>query len=192
MKVEVTKLTDYGLMREAAATTVRNDCANMNPVVAYYSEHSPIRTQIFKVVMDDIPVAYSTHFLRHNIGFDFQGVLTHRPDRGGEGELVVHRLTSTKHMMICNAQAMINMARWRICYKAHEKAREIMRMIHEGVCSVDAALGRVMRPNCLYHGMVCFEAKMCWRVENVVHWRTVEEELVWKWPANVVASDKER
>lgn len=120
MQVTVTKITNYEMLRRAAAATVRNDCAGIDSLTMYVAQHSPIRSQIFEVQMDDIPVAYSTHLLRHNIGYDFQGALTHRDDRGGDGDAVVTRLTPTKHMMILNAQALINMARWRLCFKAHE------------------------------------------------------------------------
>lgn len=181
MQVTVTKITDFDLLREAAETTVRNDCGKLSPLAMYMAEHSPIRTQLFKISMDNIPVAYSTHFLRHNQGLS-QYALTHRPDRGGDGDVVVHRLTPTKHLMIANAQALINMARVRICHKAHETTRQIMRMIHEGVAAVDDELSRAMRPNCYYHGGICYEPKCCRKAKGVVHWKDAEAHVwTWRW-----------
>ena len=173
MKVTVTKMTDYEVLRRAAAATVRNDCAGINPLTMYVAQHSPIRSQIFEVQMDDIPVAYSTHLLRHNIGFDFQGALTHRDDRGGAGDIVVTRLTPTKHMMILNAQAIINVARWRFCFKAHSITQEIVGLILKGIQDCDPSLARVMMPNCLWQGGICHEPRMCGRVKNVRHWKKV-------------------
>lgn len=173
MKVTVTKITDHAMMQRAAAATVRNDCAGIDQLVMYVAQHSPIRSQIFEVQMDDIPVAYSTHLLRHNIGYDFQGALTHRDDRGGDGDAVVNRLTPTKHMMILNAQALINMARWRLCFKAHTVTREIVGMIRQGVRDCDPSLARVMMPNCFWQGGVCHEPSICGRVRGVVHWKTI-------------------
>jgi hypothetical protein len=173
MQVTVTKITDYDTLRRAAAATVRNGCAGIDPLTMYVAQHSPIRSQIFEVQMDDLPVAYSTHLLRHGVGFDFQGALTHRDDRGGDGDAVVTRLTPTKHMMILNAQAVINVARWRLCFKAHNITNEIIGLILEGVRACDPALARVMMPNCFWQGGICNEPRMCGRVKGVRHWKVV-------------------
>lgn len=79
--VSVRKLTDEALMREACETTFLGK-SNQSLLSIYKSEHSPVRTQLFWVKLEDIPLFISTHLIRHHVGsIPFQ--LTCRDDRSG-------------------------------------------------------------------------------------------------------------
>ena len=171
MQVTVTKKTTYADMAEACAATMNRDSANPAPLTLYVSNHSPIRTQEFKVFMEDIPTFVSVHLVRHGMGqLPFVG--TNREDRPGyTGDL--GRMQPVNHLAHVNAQTLITMARWRFCFKAHAETREVMRLICDGVRACDPALARVMMPNCFWHGGICYEPRICGRVKGVRHWKAV-------------------
>jgi hypothetical protein len=157
MRINVTKITDESLMQWACSMTIDSE-SNMSLADIYKTEHSPMRTQLFKVEMIGIPTFVSTHFVRHT-----QGVThfckTQRDDRGGSEE--ANRLTPTNHGMLINAQALINMARKRLCQKSHNETIDYMNMLRNAVFEVDSSLANYMVKECVYRGMVCHEQKPC-------------------------------
>jgi hypothetical protein len=120
----------------------------------YRAEHSPIRTRMFVVEMYEIPTYVSVHFVRHKIGVE-HFVQSNR----GASEIVT-RDTPVNHMMFLNAQALIQMARKRLCGKSSEKTRELMGEIRHHLAYVDQALAAHMVPECEYRGF-CPELKPC-------------------------------
>ena len=156
MKITVQKLTDYSLLQRAAwATSGREVKA---PLVKWYdSEHSPMRTQLFWVEMIDIPSFVSTHLVRHDIGVE-HFVRSNRDDRGGIPG--ADRETPVTHCMLINAQALVNMARKRMCQSAHKKAQLVIHDIAEGVLLVDPDLYGMMVPDCVYRNG-CHDFKPC-------------------------------
>lgn len=79
--VSVRKLTDEDLMREACECTFLGK-SHQSLLSIYKSEHSPVRTQMFWIKLDRIPLFIATHLLRHHVGsVPFQ--LTCRDDRDG-------------------------------------------------------------------------------------------------------------
>jgi len=156
MEVLVEKVTGASLMRWACGLTI-DSVSNAELSDMYACEHSPIRTQLFKITMIEIPTFVSTHFVRHNIGC-IHYVKTQREDRGGSEDS--NRWTPTNHGMLVNAQALINMARKRRCHKSHKETREVMELILKGVAKVDKDLSYHLVPDCVYRGG-CFELKSC-------------------------------
>ena len=106
MMVRAEKLTGTDLMRWACGLTIDKE-STIDLYEIYKNEHSPIRTQLFKVEMLDIPTFVSVHFVRHTQGVT-HFVKSNRKDRGGKDD--VDRWTPVNHGMLCNAQALINMA----------------------------------------------------------------------------------
>lgn len=158
MKITVDKLTDSRLLEKAAASTSGKEMEirGVSHLHQWYkSEHSPIRTQLFWVEMVGIPTFVSVHFVRHDVGIE-HFVKSNRPDRGGDGE--ADRMTPVTHSMLINAQALISMARRRLCGKASKETRQVMEMIRSAAGSVDPALP--MLPDCEYRGG-CHEFKSC-------------------------------
>ena len=168
MKISATKLTTPDLARLACQYTMHSHAASSITMDRLYAmEHSPIRTQIFAVEMVGIPNFVSVHFVRHHVGVDHY-VQTMRVDRGADE--VANRLTPTNHLMIANAQALINMARKRLCHKASPETRDVMEKIMTAIGGVDTALGSVMVPECYYRGFICHERATCGQMPNVKHY----------------------
>ena len=168
MKITVTKLTSPDLARLACQYTMHSHAASSITLDRLYAmEHSPIRTQIFAVEMQGIPNFGSVHFVRHNVGVQHY-VQTMRVDRGADE--VANRMTPTNHLMIANAQALINMARKRLCHKASPETRQVMEKIRVAVMECDPDLASVMVPECYYRGFICHERKMCGMMPNVKHY----------------------
>lgn len=159
MEVIVEKLTTYDLMNECCGVTINRDNVSPDPGKMYRAEHSPIRSQIFKVRMENIPTFVSVHFCRHSVGISHY-VRSNREDRGGNGK--ADRDTPVTHLMILNAQALISMARKRLCNKASEETRDVMCAIRDGVSRVDFALASAMVPDCVYRHQ-CHELRSCGR-----------------------------
>jgi hypothetical protein len=159
MKVIVEKLTDSSLLRRACAMTLHSKKSGAGLDMMYKSEHSPIRTQIFWVEMLGIPTFVSVHFVRHKVGVE-HFVMSNREDRPGH-DVNVTRWTPVNHGMFCNAQALINMAKPRLCNKASKETREVMRKIKEGVYEADPYLFKYLVPTCVYRGGICPEPISC-------------------------------
>ena len=157
MQITVTKITDKALLDLACSYTVNKTVSVKDMQAFYMSEHSPIRTQLFLIEMKNIPTFASVHFARHNVGV-IHFVKSNRIDRGGD--TVVDRLTPVNHMMIANAQALINISRKRLCSKSSPETQEIMAAITNKVYEVDAALAMCMLPECEYRGG-CTELSSC-------------------------------
>ena len=173
-EVFVEKLTDIDLLRWACSMTIDSE-SNMSLERIYRNEHSPIRTQIFKVSMMEIPTFVSTHFVRHSVGILSHFCKTQRDDRIGETEGTAHdRWTPTNHGILCNAQALINIARKRLCNTSHISTRAVMYMLRDAVRKVDEDLAKRMIPECRYRGNFCHEDRMCGYMHNVKYWKEVE------------------
>lgn len=166
--VKVEKITDLDLLQWACSMTIDSE-SEMSLERIYRNEHSPMRTQLFKISMFGLPTFVSTHFMRHPIGVVAHFGKTLRDDRGGPDD--ANRWTPTNHGMICNAQALINMARKRLCFKSHHATVRQMRMIRDGVMAVDPDLAYRMVPECLYRGGICHEDKPCGKRKNILTWK---------------------
>lgn len=156
INIIVEKLTERELMRKACSFTI-NQASNMTLDKIYRCVHSPIRTQMFTVEMIDIPTFVSVHFVRHKHGVEHY-VRSNRDDRGGNG--TEDRNTPVNHLMLCNAQALINMARKRLCSKAHKTTVEVMAAIKSQVSLVDPTLAKYLIPECEYRNG-CHEQRPC-------------------------------
>ena len=158
MEISITKLTDVNLLREACEMTMRGS-SKINLEQIYKCEHSPIRTQLFWVQMYAIPTFVSVHFVRHKVGVE-HFVLTMREDRGG-GQ--ASRWTPVNHGMLINAQALIQMARKRLCRQSHLMTQKVMEEIEKAMVHVDVDLANSLVPECEYRNGYCPELKPCGR-----------------------------
>lgn len=121
------------------------------------SEHSPIRTLMFTIKMNDIPYCNSVHFVRHKYGVEHY-VQSQRknPERGAE-----RQDAPVTHIMDINAQELIFMARKRLCYKADDLTRHIMDQIRDEICKIDNIWNGVFMPACGKDERNCREFKPC-------------------------------
>jgi len=159
MEILIKKLTDVDLMRRACEMTMNGGKESKATLRGMYDcEHSPCRTQLFWIEMLDIPSFVSTHFVRHKIGVE-HFVKTNRDDRGGTND--VTRMTPVNHGMLINAQALIGMARKRLCIKSHPETIKVMRRIKDILFNIDPDLALCLIPECEYRGNFCHENKGC-------------------------------
>jgi len=123
----------------------------------YMWMHSPVRTQIFSIQLYDIFSFVSVHLARHVTTVPF--VQSKRIDRGGDGN--ENRYTLVNHRILCNAEALINMAQKRLCYQASPETRDVMKLIKNTMYDVDPDLAYYLVPQCVYRGGICPEPKPC-------------------------------
>jgi hypothetical protein len=158
--IQIKKITDKSLLDLACSYTSGQPVDVKNMEKMYLSEHSPIRTQLFLIEMQDIPTFVSVHLVRHNQGV-MHFVKSNRIDSGSySGDK--GRLQPVNHMMIANAQALINMARKRLCGKASIETQQVMLDIKAGVYEIDKELASCMVMECEYRNG-CHEFKSCGR-----------------------------
>lgn len=169
MKVDVVKIVDESWMREACKFTSGAD-TKITLEKIYRCEHSPMRTQRFIVRMYDIPTFVSVHLVRHSVGV-LHFVKSNREDRPGcTGD--TGRRHPVNHMMDINAQSLVNMARRRLCAKAHLETIKVMVMIKNAISTVDPDLSKFMVPECIYRGG-CHELRSCGFYEDKARWPEV-------------------
>lgn len=151
---------------------VKNECRNtMNKSVSddeptqefkrklLISEHSPIRLLRIKWRWGRMKSWCATHFARHWLGWD-KWVGTRRSDRTGvdRGALSQNELVPID--VCANAQALINVARYRLCYQAASETREYMEDLKRRIYDAQPDIADVLVPNCVYRGG-CSEFKEC-------------------------------
>lgn len=157
-------LTDFYIFKRACEITSKSKLSDARAEKLlekmYSAEHSPIRTRLFWIELHNVPTFVCNHFVRHKVGVEFF-CQSHRADRSGVENSKSNRLTPTTFAMLANAQALINMARKRLCRKASLETRMIMGLIKNAVFYVDPKLSSCLNPDCLYRGGKCHELFSC-------------------------------
>ena len=116
---------------------------------------------MYTVIMHDIPYYSSVHLVRHKFGVEhFVQSQRVNPDRGAERQDAL-----VTHAMDLNFQALVNMSRKRLCYKADATTRAIMVQIVEELRKVDPISASFCVPECIYRGKVCHELRPCGKYE---------------------------
>lgn len=128
---------------ECCGSTLGKEATLPNYGKMLYARHSPIRAIMFRIEMV-IPSFVSVHFVRHKVGVE-HFVQSMRDDKT---TVKADRDTLVRHVMICNAEAVLNMAAKRLCGKAHAQTRATMQDIKFAMSSIDLALSYHMLPPC--------------------------------------------
>lgn len=175
MQVKITKHTDLAAARRALETTVNKGFSSSATLDDIYTwMHSPVRTQIFEISLKDIPSFVSTHLCRHTKQHPQPFVTTNRVDRGGaEG---AGRFTPVDMVIWCNAEALLEMAKLRLCWKASAETRNVMFAIVTEMYAVDHDLAYHMVPSCVAQGGYCREPKPCGKY----HVKRYNPQQIWK------------
>lgn len=165
MKIEITKVTSWTDVLNAARFTQRKEPRSGEPSVAWKkkiikSEHSPLRCLMFNIDLYDIPRYVSDHLVRHVHAQPF--VSTGRSDVLKENlpreEQRMTDLYNTR--LFLNAQEIINISKVRLCNKAEKETRKIWSQVIEELRKIEPELANACVPNCLYRGH-CPEIKSC-------------------------------
>ena len=98
-------------------------------------------------------------FVRHHIGVE-KFVSTQRTDRTGIDRNKLPQDAPVRLQMNCNAQAMINISRKRLCNCASKETREIWKEVSNTLAQIDKPLADCCVPECVYRGH-CPEFKGC-------------------------------
>lgn len=115
------------------------------------SQHSPIRLLSIKWRWEGIKSWISVHFARHWLGWD-KWISTQRNDRTGINRDKSPQDTPVNMDIKANAEALINVARYRLCYQAHIETRGYMYDLKHQISRYESELANVLVPNCIYRG----------------------------------------
>lgn len=113
------------------------------------SEHSPIRLGHISWTWEGIKSWVSVHFARHWLGWD-KFVSTQRSDRTGDNRDDKPQSTPVDMDIDANIQALINVSRYRLCYKASPETRQEMENIKKAIGEIEPQVANVLVPNCIY------------------------------------------
>ena len=187
MKVSFKRLIGPEEMVPAMRVTKGKDMfdAKMPSLKLWYkmilSQHSSHRVVVYRFYCEDVPYYVHTHFVRHNQGIQFH-VKSQRVDKDRANSL---QGAFVDMLFDANVQALLNVAKARLCYKADDTARSLMKkikyaLIFEGD-EYDKVLGKLLMKPCQWYPGFCSELESCGRVANIrslseVHRRIIDEE----------------
>lgn len=170
MNIEITKVTDWERVVDAARFTQRKEPLGKEPSDEFkkqmiLSEHSPLRLLEFDIKMYGIPYWVSNHFVRHVHAQPF--VSTSRPDITGS-KVSRHDMRQddlVNLQLSLNAQEIINISKLRLCNKASKETRDIWYKVIDEVARIEPLLASACVPLCVYRGF-CPEPKTCGRTKT--------------------------
>ena len=174
MKTKITKVSaDWTDVKNECRNTVNKKATNIEPTQDFkkrllLSEHSPIRLIKIKWRWEGIKSWISVHFARHWLGWD-KWISTQRDDRTGKDRDSAPQSALVNYDGEGNAQACINVARYRLCYQAHPETREYMEDFKSTLKGYEPELSNVLVPNCIYR-FGCPEFKTCGYLHKFMKW----------------------
>lgn len=125
------------------------------------AEHSPIRAVEYIISFEGIKQWITTHLVRHWLGF-IPFVHSQRDDRRqldcSRDDLPQGALNDMS--VLCNAQALINISRKRLCNNAHSETRKCWEQVKSEMSKIDPIMSKVMVRECIYRGH-CPELNCC-------------------------------
>jgi hypothetical protein len=147
-------------MRRACEMTMHGQQSKIALAKLAQCEHSPLRTVMYWVELQEIPTFVSVHLVRHKIGVE-HFVKSMRDDLYIDPTTTVDRNTPVNHGMWINAHALITMMRKRLCYKSHRRTVAALRKLRAAVLLVDPELDKFLVPECVYRNNYCPELREC-------------------------------
>ena len=157
MLTKITKVNaDWTDVKNECRNTVNKEATEKEPTIDFkkkilISEHSPIRLIEIKWRWEGIKSWISVHFARHWLGWD-KWISAQRNDRSGVDRDKSPQDTPVNYDGKGNAQALINVARFRLCNSAHPETRAYMEDLKESIHEFEPELSDVMQRNCIYRG----------------------------------------
>lgn len=165
VKVEVKMATSWERAKECALQTIGKKMVNLPDDdwkrKMLMAQHSPIRMVEYDIKISGIPQWVSVHLARHYMGCE-KFVRTQREDRNKsvndrdslpQGE-------PNEMIFVCNAEALINISRRRLCCCASPETRQIWEKVREAIREIDPIMAEFMVRNCVYRSF-CPEIKGC-------------------------------
>lgn len=141
------------------------------------AEHSPIRLVEYDIILEGIPYYVAMHLVRHKHGVE-HFVCSQRDDRTKDTEKRADKPQGAlvDMQMSCNAQALINISRKRLCGKASKETRAVWRAVEQAMRKVDHVMAEFMTPDCVYKGR-CTEIDSCgYWIYKLIHNKTDKQD----------------
>lgn len=165
MKIEITKITSWKDVLNAARFTQRKELLDKEPSIEFKkkiikAEHSPLRCLMFNIDFYDIPNYVMVHLVRHIHAQPF--VSTSRPDIDGlQKPREEQKKTDPVNMrLFLNAQEIINISKVRLCNKAEIETRKLWKEVVSKLKEIEPELANACVSNCLYR-CFCPEFQSC-------------------------------
>lgn len=180
----ITKVeADWVDVKNECRNTVNKESTSNTPTSDFkmkllISEHSPIRLIRVKWRWAEIKSWCATHFARHWLGWD-KWIGTRRTDRTGVDRNNLRQDELVPMDVSANAQALINVSRYRLCTQAATETREHMEDVKARIFGHEPELSNVMVPNCVYRGC-CPEFKECGFWSYLSNKMTKDEIMKWE------------
>lgn len=174
MKTNITKITaDWIDVKNECRNTVNKGYSDKEATTEFkkkllISEHSPIRLIKIKWRWQGIKSWISVHFARHWLGWD-KWISTQRDDRTGKDRNKASQDTPVNYDGEANAQACINVAKFRLCFQAHPETRAYMEDFKTTLREHEKELSDVLVPQCIYR-CGCSEFKSCGYINRFKKW----------------------
>ena len=166
MKIEITKMTSWKDVLNAARFTQRKEFLDKEPSVEFKkkiikAEHSPLRCLMFNIDLYDIPYYVHVHLVRHHMGVQ-PFVSTSRPDiDGSQKPREEQKKTDLVNMrLFLNAQEIINISKVRLCNRAELETKKIWTKVIKKLSLIEPELAAACVPNCIYRSQ-CSEFNGC-------------------------------
>ena len=166
MKVEVTKVTSWKEVLNAARFTQRKELLDKEPSDDFKrkiirAEHSPLRCLMFNIDLYDIPYYVAMHFRTHKL-VHVPFVSTSRPDiDGNQKPRNEQKKDEPVNMrLFLDAQEIIAISKVRLCSKAERKTRDIWQQVIIELYKQEPILAEACKPSCIYRG-ICPEINSC-------------------------------
>lgn len=165
VKVSVKQISGWDRAKECALQTIGKKMVNLPDEEwerkMLLCEHAPIRAVEYDIKIENVPYYVVMHIVRHHIGIE-KYVTTQRDDRTSlsipRAEKPQGQLVSV--MLCCNAQALINISRLRLCGCADKDTIAVWRKVRSEIAKVDPVMAEFMVRQCVYRG-ACTEVKCC-------------------------------
>lgn len=133
---------------------------------ALLAEHSPIRMMWITWTWVDLPSWVSVHYVRHKIGVE-HFVRSQRSDITGINRNRLPQDSPVKHKIMANLQAILNMARKRLCMKASDETRRSFELFLDQLKLVEPEIASACVPECEYRGGNCPEFESCGKCKRL-------------------------
>ena len=126
------------------------------------ARHSPIRTLMYTIKLENIPSWVATHYVRHKHAEPY--CASQRNDRQANYDRNAARQDAPVNLILdMNVEEFVTVMQKRLCTKASPETREVAVAMLAEVIRVTPEVSSMCRPPCELYGK-CFEMKPC---ENV-------------------------
>jgi hypothetical protein len=123
------------------------------------AEHSPLRMLLVSWTWGDLPSWVSVHYVRHKIGVE-HFVQSQRSDRTSVNRDELPQNSLVNHKVMANVQAILNMARKRLCNKSAKETRLAFNLFLDALSDLDPFIASACKAECAYRGW-CPEIQGC-------------------------------